>query len=77
MVVAHTPQVPEEKNKDGNWVPKGTKPVLQLSHQQVRLTLPPDSLPCCQHCWHVGLCGSCRQHSRVSHVGWLQNIAAG
>jgi len=27
--------VPEEKNKEGLWVPKGTKPVLQLSHQQV------------------------------------------
>lgn len=28
-------QVPEEKNKDGQWVPKGTKPALQLTHQQV------------------------------------------
>lgn len=30
--------MPEEKNKDGKWVPKGTKPALQLSHQQVRFT---------------------------------------
>lgn len=28
-------QVPEERNKDGQWVPKGSKPVLQLTHQQV------------------------------------------
>jgi hypothetical protein len=49
MVAVHTLQVPEEKNKDGNWVPKGTKPVLQLSHQQVSLTPPPASLPWCQH----------------------------
>jgi hypothetical protein len=29
-------QVPEEKSKDGSWVQKGSKPVLALSHQQVR-----------------------------------------
>lgn len=35
-------QVPEEKNTDGKWVPKGTKPALQLSHQQVRITVTLD-----------------------------------
>jgi hypothetical protein len=29
-------QIPEEKSKDGSWVQKGGKPVLALSHQQVR-----------------------------------------
>lgn len=29
------PQVPEEKNKDGFYVPKGTRPLLYLSSQQV------------------------------------------
>lgn len=33
-------QVPEERNKDGQWVPKGSKPALQLSHQQVRCGQP-------------------------------------
>jgi hypothetical protein len=31
-----TLQIPEEKSKDGSWVQKGSKPVLALSHQQVR-----------------------------------------
>jgi hypothetical protein len=29
-------QVPEEKNKDGLYVPKGSKPVLSLAGPQVR-----------------------------------------
>jgi hypothetical protein len=29
-------QIPEEKSKDGSWVQKDSKPLLALSHQQVR-----------------------------------------
>lgn len=53
-------QVPEEKNRDGQWVPKGTKPALQLSHQQVG------------GCNHVLLSEAGMQCSRFAH--WFFSI---
>lgn len=70
-------QVPEEKNKDGQWVPKGSKPVLQLSHQPVRRRLPVHSWRSCnsssiflgQQYVCIGLPANCdHQHSTGAHM---------
>lgn len=46
-------QVPEEKNRDGQWVPKGSKPALQLTHQQVGCMLQHAAVPPAPWVWQL------------------------